>query len=415
MLYISGKNETLNDLKTSEGFEGSINEYEQKFNQLNHQLDLKTTNLNQSLPSYTPVFPVLQSVLMDPHRISIAQEIAKFTTSERETLRGMQEHDIELPAILATKKIVTEYASHLSSIRKHLEDPLIKSPWKFWNDNFTLDLLPDLISESLFYKAHSIQRSFLFNGLTQLEKDMVTMDALQMQLYSIRNQKNAKAFMIKQNLQKQIAQLASQIKKQVFPKIQDELSSHLNGCYTADQLKKLSRTSYGERMARKGKMKTTYLDLSSKTGLHGMREAIPLFKNIGTFAGKTATCINWASLGYDCLDAALSYDLERSIRIAMSGTAGMYAGYHVTAYLIGFAGTTFLVSTPIGWAVVIIGALGAGKLVCDNVITFSDCMLSGTVSRLKENSTVKSIIEFFLSSIEQISESFIDEKQYVIY
>jgi hypothetical protein len=262
----------------------------------------------------------------------------------------------------------------------------------------------------------------IHNGLTQLEKDMVTMDALQMQLHSIRNQKNAKTFIIKQKLQMQIGQLASQIKKQIFPKIQDELSSHLNGCYTADQLKKLSRTSYRERMAKKGKMKTTYLDLSSKTGLRGMREAIPLFKNIGTFAGKTATCINWASLGYDCLDAALNDDLERSIRIAMSGTAGIWAGTYVTAYIIGKAGTTLLVSTPLGWAVVIVGAYGAGNFVGNQAFATVDNAVSYVIKSLKQigvsnqkDAHICGIKKFVSSSIEKISDAFIDENKFLIY
>ncbi|MCE2982976.1 MAG: hypothetical protein LW832_05365 [Parachlamydia sp.] len=417
MLYISGKNETLKDLKEKEGFEGSLSEYALKFNELNKKLNFKISNSIQTVPPYTPLFPVLQPTPLNSHRLCVAQEIANYSNIERETLREMQEQQIELPALFATQNLLSEYTTHVSSIRKKLTDPIIQTPWKFWNENvnvhLTRDLIPDMIAEGAFYKANSIQKSFLFKGLNQLEKDMLTMDALQIQLHSIRNQKGAKAFIVKQNLQSQIRTLAPQIKQQILPKIQDELSKHLNANYSAEELKKMSRPSFGEKMARNGKMKTIYLDLSTRTSLNRMREIIPLFKNVGTFAGKSSICISWASLGYDCLDAVLAKDLEQSIRIATSGAVGIWTGTFVTAYIIGIAGTTFLVSTPFGWAIVIIGANVIGKTLGDQSTLAADSMLCRIINYLDKHpeisETAKQYGNYFYTGFEKIGLSLFEE------
>jgi hypothetical protein len=414
MLYISGKNETLKDLKEKEEFEGSLSEYALKFNELNNKLNFKISNSIQTLPPYTPLFPVLQPAPLNPYQIDIARELGNYSFAERHTLQEMQERQIEIPAILASKKVLSDYSSLLPSLRKKLDDPIINTPWKFWDNNFLVGDLPNLISEGLFYKSHSIQRSFLFNGLSQLERDMLTMDVLQMQYHSIRNQKGAKAFAVKQNLQNQIHRLSNEIKQQILPKIQTELSRHLNASYTSEELKKMSRLSFGEKMARKGKMKTTYLDLSNRSSLDHMRKMIPLFKNIGIFAANSSTCVTWASLGYDTVEAAYNEDLEKTIRTGTSGAIGIWTGALVARYIIGLTGTTFIVSTPFGWFVVAVGTTAVANIAGNQVSSTFELVYDVTVDYAKEHPALVDKISrysnFIYNWVEKIGLDLFEEK-----
>ena len=131
MLHITGKNDRLSDLKEKEGFAGTLEEYRQKFTQLNQNLCLKPLNLTEPLPSYTPLFPVSQPLPLDTNNYTIAREIGLYSLSERETLRDMQERNIEIPIVMASKNLLTEYSSHLSAFRNKLSDPIIQTPWKF--------------------------------------------------------------------------------------------------------------------------------------------------------------------------------------------------------------------------------------------------------------------------------------------
>ncbi|MBA2368463.1 MAG: glycine zipper family protein [Candidatus Protochlamydia sp.] len=416
MLYISGKKDMLIDLKEKEGFEGSLTDYAKKFNYINQNIDLKITNSEQSLPPYTPLFPVLQPITLNLQHFDNAREIGKYTFQERQTLKELQEHEIEILALIATKDLLNEYISQFSLIRKKIDEPIIRTPWKFWNENLTVDLIPDMISESFFYKANAIRFSPLFIGLNQLEHDMLAMDALQMQLHSVRNQKGAKAIKVRQGLEAKIRNLSPQIKKQIFPTIQDKFSKHLNSRYSFEELRKMTFSSYGEKMARKGKMKTTYLHLASRSGLNKMREAIPLFKNIGKVAGKSSICLGWASISYDTLDAAINKDLEKSLRTATAGAVGIWSGAAVSAYIIGAAGTTFLVATPFGWAIVVVGGCVAGSLAGNMTSEVVEHVFDGSVNFASQHpaigETFSAIGNFFYYGFETIGRSLLEDMDY---
>jgi hypothetical protein len=110
-LYIWKK---LNELKEKEGFEGSLRDYGQKFNQINQNLVLKIANSEQALPLYTPLFPVLQPFSLNSDQYEIAQEIKKHSPGERKTLRELQEQEIEIPALITSKDFLSEFASSFS-------------------------------------------------------------------------------------------------------------------------------------------------------------------------------------------------------------------------------------------------------------------------------------------------------------
>ena len=131
----------------------------------------------------------------------------------------MQEREIEMPVILAVKDILTDYTSHISPFRKKLNDPIIQTPWKFWNDSITNDSILDMISEGALYKATSIQQCGLFHGLEKLERDMLTMDTLQTQLDPLRRKPSFKARGVRQHLQTRILDLSTQIKEQVHSRV----------------------------------------------------------------------------------------------------------------------------------------------------------------------------------------------------
>lgn len=110
---------------------------------------------------------------------------------------------------------------------------------------------------------------------------------------------------------------------------------------------------------------------------------IPLFQDIGKKTNKVSICLGWASLGYDVVDATLSKDFEKSLRIATSGSAGILTGTLVSGYIIGLAGTTFLVATPIGWAVVIVTGVVAGNYVGEKTKEVVEYAFDGTADLFK--------------------------------
>ncbi len=162
-------------------------------------------------------------------------------------------------------------------------------------------------------------------------------------------------------------------------------------------------------MARKGKMKTSYLDLVNRTDLGRMRKMIPLFNNVGTKMGTFSTCVGWASVGYDALDAALQQEFEKSLLIATSGSAGLWVGATVTAYAIGAAGTTLLVATPFGWAIVVVVGIAAGHYIGAKTTEAVEYMFNGAKNYANQHSFVGKTGDFFYSVFQLIGQELIKD------
>lgn len=407
MLYITGQDETLLALKEKEGFEGTLQDYSQKLNVRNPHLGLKLVNATDKLPSYMPLFPVKDT---DPDSScqENASDIAKFDPVERQTLKTLQEKGIELPIVMASESLVQDYSKRVSQFRQLLNEPIVTTPWKFWNDSMTNDTIPDLISEGAFCKAAATKQSTLFMGLESLERDMLKMDALQTQIEPLRGKLSSKARSVKVSLDQQIKLLAPQIKDQVYAKVENKLTKHLRKRYAPDELKKMTRRSYGDKMARHGKLKTTQLDLVNRTDLGSMRRMLPRFNTVGNLTGRFSICLAWASVGYDTLDATMQQDFEKAVRTATAGSAGLWVGATVTTYVIGAAGTTFLVSTPFGWAVIIVAGVAAGSVAGELTRDVVESAFDG-VKYVAENPFVSQAGNFLRFSFEQIGRGMMDD------
>lgn len=415
MLYISGKRETLKSLREQEEFQGPLSDYEQKFTRLNPHI--KITHASEPLPEFTPLYLVSQHPKLVPYRQGTAEEFGRYTLAERQTLRDIQENEIDLPIAMAGQDLLDDYKSVIPSVRKFLYDPIIKTPWQYWNESVTNDSILDVISEGAFYQSNSIQLSPLYRGLDSLERNMVTMDALQTQLHPLRGKVSSKSRSVKQGLKRRINDLSPQIKHQVYPKLENHLSKHLGSRYSPLELQKMTRKSFGEKMMRKGKLKTTHLDLLNRTELGRMRQMIPLFKDIGKKAGKYSVCLGWASVGMDTLDAANNQGLAKALRTATSSSTGLLAGTAVTAYIIGAAGTTFLIATPFGWALVIVGGIALGNYVGNSTSevvdwTFDRGIELATAHPQEASKIAKAashVTDFFYSLFEKIGQDLIRE------
>ncbi|MBA2368464.1 MAG: hypothetical protein H0V82_05510 [Candidatus Protochlamydia sp.] len=402
MLYITGENETLNDLKEKECFKGSLTDYTHKFNELNQILGLKIAGPAYQLPRYTPLFPVSQPSPVTLWQHESAQIIGTYSIKERGILREAQEQGIEIPATMAAEDFLSDYESTLRAIRSKIDHPLIQTPWKFTNDLLTLEGITSIGSETSSFRAKAILNSSLFKGLNELEKNMLTMEALHTQLHAMKGEKSVNALKIKEQLKTQINALAPKIKNQIIPKIEDKLSKHLHSRFSFDELRKMSRTFFDEKLARKGLIKTTYFDLVNRSGLAKMRESIPKFENIGENMGKFSTLLAYAPVVYDTSMAADRKEYTQAVRTAVVGTVKIETNMAVTAIIIGTVGSVFLASNPVGWSLVVGGGvivyagLDVGNQAGNLSEKIAGGIFDGTINLINKNPKIgKAFSDFF--------------------
>lgn len=368
MLYISGENEKLQDLKEREGFEGTLSDYMQKLRALNPHLKLDTASSSQILPSYIPVYLVLEpSSIASYEKEQVVHELNRYSIEERKTLREMQVHEYDIISQVTLADIMEDLQHYSAKFREKLDDPLITTPWTAFNRSFTTTSLVDIFSEASILGAESIEKWKLTTGLEQLYENMLARDSLNTRLHLLQGEKGAKAIKLRQNLAKQIADLDRQIKLQLPRKIDSTMTKYLHTRFTPEEARRLRVTSYSKKMARKGRLATTQLDILNKTGLTRLRKVISQLKSLGGYLDKSSKYLGIGVVAYDTIKAYR--DNGKVARTLFSGAVGIAAGTMLVnaaggttalgGMVIGTLGgtalsTTALVCIPgVGWVVII--------------------------------------------------------------
>ena len=408
MLYISGENENLEDLKDKEGFEGLMADYVQKFHSLNPHLSLNKDS--QQLPSYMPMYLVSQPRASYGYEV-VARELGRFSIEERKILRKLQDSHYDIPVLVTMTDFLEDFQSYASDFRKRLDDPLISTPWNAFNRSFTTTSLVDIFSETSLFGSKSIQQSKRFGVMDKLYEDMLARDVLNNRLDMLKGDRSVKARTLMQSLEKQKKEFHKQIKQQLPRRIDDAMSKNLNG-FKPDDVRKMRIDSYSKKMARKGRLATTQLDVLNKSGLNSLRRMISQLKTLSEHAGKFSTYLGIGVVAYDTIEAYRNH--AKVARTLFSGAAGIG-----TALVMGEAGMatvgaftigaltgevalsgTILFSGPVGWvcAIVGIGAVSYSSFKASEFVQdFWDCEYGQDICN-KVSSTADILYDDFKSA-----------------
>src|SRR3990167_10183653 len=178
MLYISGSNEHVSQLKEKEEYKGTLADYLEKFNALNPHLFSKPTVQSGQLPSFMPMCLVSEPPASAFGTEEVLRELSRFSLLERQKLRDMQENNYDFPTLIALTEMMEQLQSYAIDFRNSLDNPLISTPWNTLNRSVTKVALVDIFSESAGIGLNSILRSNRFRTLDNLYENMMKRDAL---------------------------------------------------------------------------------------------------------------------------------------------------------------------------------------------------------------------------------------------
>lgn len=367
MLHITGEKETLSSLKMKEEYTGSLTNYAQQFNQRNPHLS-KRVGETDFLPDYAPVFLVSDSSLTASPP-TIVKELNSLSLNERRGLRNIQQNEVDFLPIFAAQDILEGIQSKITEFRKMLKDPILQTPWPFWNDILTNQKIPSLAGKTASYSAITVSQSYAFLSLDELSRNMLERYELQLQYEKLRLLKGPRTQATTnamKGLERGIGERTGNIKQLLHPKIDSYLTNHVNRKLSPDEIRRIRTKSTGAKMARNGKLITTHLDILNKTSLPRLRKLITALETNSAYLSKAATCLNVVTIAQDSVESAFKDGFNGFFRTATSRTTGVVVGTmigaSVTSYLLGAAGTAFLVATPMGWGLIILTGIAVGTM-----------------------------------------------------
>lgn len=373
MLYITEEKENINNLKTKEGFEGSVSEYIKLLTERNSHLNLSNTSSSYEFPPYTPVILVKEPYCPAWEAIS---EIKFFSLKERQTLREMQEAGSDMIVQIVMMDVMEDLRKYSASFRQFYDDPLISTPWNIFNHSLTNASIPDILGELSIYGVQRLSSGRMLE-FDLLYENLMKRDDLNRRLLILKRQSGSKAVLARQNLEKQIKELTSQIKIQLNEKINSKMPKYLSG-YAQTEIRKMRMNSYSKKLVKKEQFVATRLDFLNRSGAASLKKIISKLKIIGNKAGKYSTYLGGAAVAYDVQKA---YQEGKSTgRAFLTGTAAIGTSAVITsavsysamgtsvvegALLIGglsgeaAVATGVLLSTPAGIVFVTVVGVGA--------------------------------------------------------
>lgn len=348
-MYITGENDTLATLQGLAECQLPADKFKQEFIRLNPHFVLSEDG---KFPSFFPVNPVGCQSSAIPVDAGLYKEVGEFTLSERQTLRKMQENSIEPIPILVAQEIVEQYNTCMASIAQVLDrHETLRQILAFINDSIDWTHTFDFMEQGFLYRSKQMQHLPIYKSLEAFEQNMMEMDRLQAILYSMRNKKGGNAAALRFSVQQKVKELGIKVRQQIYAKSQDSLYKHLRSSYNKYELRLMSHESW-----RKGKQRVIELDLLNRTSLGKIRKLIPVLQDAGEAAGKVGTIVSIGSLLMETHKASHK-GMGNAIRTAAGGTANLVVSEVVMVIGIG-VGTTMLVSTPLGWLVIVGGVVG---------------------------------------------------------
>lgn len=374
MVYITGPEDTLKQLKEKTGTMGSLEVYEKTCLMCNPEMCAKYPNYKQKLPPYTPIFLISEDPVDNETRKEVWYELSKYSQEERKTLYELQESGSDIPTQVAVSSMMEEFQKYAAGLRQWLKTPLILTPWEATKDIVTNKHIFKAVGESTSHVSTVVKGSGIYKNLDTLYENMLARDELNRKLHMLKDQKGVGA--LKKSLEKQIQDLTIKIKQQLPKKLNDKMVTHLRNKLSPDAVKKMRIGSYSAKAAKSGRLLTTNLQVLDRSGLGRLRTIVGGLKKLGKGINQGAKMLNYGIVLYDTYDAynnggsvartfitgGLAVYLSSQAVAAVGGTAalgGLVIGGGVTASNL-VLGSTVLVCCPvIGWTVLIVGLVAA--------------------------------------------------------
>lgn len=409
MLYISGRGETLKELRVKEGYTSPLDAYENEFAKQNPGMCSKYPSYKKVLPPYTPMFLVIDEASDPEHKKEILQELSTFSTDELKVLKELQESNADLGTQIAFDFLMDDYREYvdefqtdlktsplppapsnhwldkpfakpldnLRAVRDWLNAPVILTPWQTANGILKNKILPKTIAETTSFASKSLSSSQYFKTMDPLFEHMLSRDILNRQLQIMKDVKGSTVAISKANLEKQIKFHTAQIKQLLPKRLDSYMQKALSSKFTPSLLRKLRANCYSAKAARGGKLLTTDLDVLNKSGLTRLRSMIKGLKGTGQLLKTGVKVLNYGAVALDTYDAyenggniaktfitgTLSVAATTGVVNMMGGTAAV--GALVVNSIPGAAafGVTVLSCTPVvGWGVLIVGIVASAAI-----------------------------------------------------
>jgi len=377
MVYISGPNDTLKQLKEKTGTLGSLEVYEKTCAMLNPEMCAKCPNYKQKLPPYTPIFLISEDPVDGETRKEIWYELSKYSVEERAMLYSLQQDGSDIPTQVAVSSFMEDFQDYAAGLRQWLKTPLIVTPWKQASEIVTNKHLIKAFGESTSHVSTVIKGSSTYRNLDILYENMLARDELNRKLHMLQGQKGVGA--LKQSLEKQIADLTQKIKQQLPKKLDAAMVKYLRKRFSPDAVKKMRANCYSVKAAKGGTLLTTNLQVLDRSGLGRLRTLVSRLKKLGKGVNQGAKMLNYGIVVYDTYDAyknggnvartfitgGLAVYLSSQAVAAVGGTAalgGLVIGGGMTASNL-LLGSTILISCPVvGWTALVVGLVAAAAV-----------------------------------------------------
>lgn len=377
MLYITGERDRLEDLMNQEKYPGTIQAYQAEIRKRNPHLS--GIGSSSYLPHYTPVILVFDP-FKDTQKL-ICRDLHVFSLEERKRLHQMQVSGFDYLTNIVMQDIVEEAQAYSSRFREFYDQPIISTPWSVLNHSLTNASIPDILSEFSIYTSQTIKHSGRLIYYDELYHNLMMRDDLSRRLLLLKGRSNSRSLISQRAaIEKQIKELTRKIKDLLNIKVDQKTAKYLSS-FGLDEIKKMKTGSYSMKMARKGKLVATQLDLLNKSGVSMLRKLVSKLKVIGDHAGKISFALGVGAVAYDVGQAyykktditrafltgstgiLTSYAISSSIALSSLGNT-MISGGLVIGGLSGeaaLAGSSALLYTPAGVIVlIVVGAAGVG-------------------------------------------------------
>ena len=392
MLYISGPNETLRELKEKEGYAGTLQEYERLFAQANPALCLENPNYKGLLPPYKSMFLVVEGAFDMSTKDETLKYLSQFSTEEMQVLRQLQEDgNGDLVSHVALTEVMEELQNYATQFRRFLKTstdrtldkagelkqflstPFILTPWKDFNNALSRQSVFELTGETAAASSELLKRTTTYVFWDSLYNKMMEKDALVREWNRLagKTDKISKEKVLE--IKKKIGELEKEIRDQLPKKLSDKIPKNVHKRFTNDELKKMRARAPTPRSARKVQARVTNLDVLNKSGLGRLWSMIKGLKSVGGAVNAGTKLLNYGAVAYDTIDAYRTNG--KVVRAFVAGAASVYVTTQITAAAGGTAALGgLMLGTLAGDA-----AVGATILICSPVIGWVVLIVTGIV------------------------------------
>ena len=422
MVYMSGPCETIAQLRELEGYEGSLEDYFKKCNEVNGGI---YSSSNDRLKPFYPHILVTEPP-QDPEGMKQAVFIIKnFSQDERVILQKLQEEGTDFLTQICMADIMEDAREFAGQFRKKLDIPLVTTPWALINESTASTTRLDAMNAFAGVSQSVFEHSFPLKPLDILNKNMVARDAASRELQMIRSMKGVKnpALILRaQNLQAEIRLRTGEIKRLLPKSMKTKLPKYLGKRFSHEQIRKIRINSYSAKLARRGvkssniiiqsRTVTSELQFMSKSGLERLSKSLKHVKSFGKGVGRGCTVLSVGVVAYDTYEA---YQNDGNVmKTFSSGMAGFGAaagvGYGVStlgavgigalAGEVGLSGALLVCTPVVGWVV-----LGVAGLVAAGVAAH---YASKSVEYLWEPENRKEAWEYVKSAASTVEDAIIE-------